>query len=76
MIGLDWIAGFFELAGLWLVGNKKRWGFILNLLCNMTWIAYVLISKSAYGLLLVVFPAVIINSRNFIKWTKDKNKGE
>jgi len=64
---IDYVAGLSELTGLWLVGSKKRIGFILNILGCIIWI-YVAFSNKIYGLLLVVIPAIIINFRNFKKW--------
>ena len=72
---MDWIASIFELFGLYIVGNKNRIGFVLNILAGISWITYVVVSKSTYGLLLVVVPALIINSRNYLKWrNEDVNK--
>lgn len=70
MIKLDVVAGILELIGLYVVGNKNRIGFIFNLLCNITWILYVFLSKSTYGLLIVILPAIFLNVRNFKKWRK------
>ena len=67
---MDWIAAIFELCGDWVVGNKRRLGFVLKFICGLCWITYVITSKSAYGLLLVVIPALAINVRNFIRWSK------
>jgi len=69
---LDLIAGSLELIGLWKIGNKNRKGFLFNIICNICWIIYVFTSKSTYGLLIVVMPALIINIRNFIKWKPTK----
>lgn len=68
---LDLIAGVIELAGKWITGDKNRWGHALNFLCCIIWIVYVFNSKSTYGLLLIVVPALFINIRNFVKWTKE-----
>jgi len=68
---MDWIASIFELFGLYIVGNKNRIGFVLNILAGISWITYVVVSKSTYGLLLVVVPALIINSRNYLKWRNE-----
>jgi len=70
---MDWIASIFELFGLYIVGNKNKTGFLLNIIAGISWISYVVISESTYGLLLVVIPALIINSRNYLKWRKDVN---
>jgi len=68
---MDWIAGICELAGLWVVGNRNRIGFCLNIAGAWAWITYVLTSQSTYGLLLVVIPALLINLRNFKSWAPD-----
>ena len=73
---MDWIAGILELTGLWIVGNKNRIGFLLNICCGICWIIYVFTTKSTYGLLVVVVPALTINTRNFIKWSNEGDKNE
>ena len=67
-MGLDWIAGFLELIGLWTVGSKNRKGFLLYIAGDICWIAFVIATRSAYGLLVIVLPALVINTRNFILW--------
>ena len=64
---MDWIAGILELTGDWTIGNKRKVGFILKLLCNFAWI-YVAVTTKVYGLLIVVVPAIFVNIRNFAKW--------
>jgi len=70
---MDWIAGLFELCGMWFVGNKKSVGFILNFLGCVCWV-YVAVTAPMYGLLLAVLPASIINIRNYLKWKKESNE--
>ncbi len=65
---MDWVAAIFELSGSWLTGNRKRICFVLTGLGNCVWILYVFTTKSTYGLLAVVIPALIINARNFRAW--------
>lgn len=64
---LDWFAGGAELIGLTLVGNKRRLGFILNILCCLTWI-YIGWTRGIPGITLVAVPAVFINARNWFRW--------
>lgn len=66
---IDFLAGVCELIGLWKIGSRLRSGFIWCIICNILWILYCLLSKSTYGLLLVVIPAFFINIRNLIKWS-------
>jgi len=72
---VDWIAGILELCGLYIVGNKNKIGFLVNIVCGLCWISYVIFSMSTYGFLIVVIPALVINTRNFIKWYKEDKRG-
>lgn len=71
---IDWLAGLFELLGLYVVGNKNKFGFLFNICGNVLWI-YVAFEYQVYGLLLVVIPALFINFRNYLKWSR-KIKGK
>jgi len=66
---MDYIAGFLELMASYLLGEKKKIGFLLNVVGAMLWIA-IAIDYEIYGLLLVVVPAVVINFSNYFKWGK------
>ena len=68
---LSWIAGTFELIGLWKVGNKSKLGFVFNGVCCVLWITHVSMTWESPGLLVVVVPAFFINIRNYIKWTRE-----
>ena len=72
---VDIIAGITELIAMYLVGNKNKFGFILGLFCNFLW-TYVAFTTSVFGLLFVVFPMMVINIRNFIKWSKSEIKND
>jgi hypothetical protein len=63
-------AAIFELIGLYLIGNKIKYGFLINILANISWITYSFISKSAIGLIIVCSVAVILNIKGFRKWMK------
>ena len=67
---MDWMAGILELLGKWLIGDKRRIGFVVSLLSCFMWTA-VAIRTQIYGLLVVVLPAAVINVRNFLKWGHD-----
>ena len=68
---MDWIAGLLELIGSWLIGYKRKVGFIANIIANLLWIVAAIQFKM-YGLILVVIPGITINLRNYILWTKDE----
>lgn len=67
LVNLDWFAGGFELLACWLVGSKRRIGFILNIICCITWI-YIGVARGIPGIMLVAVPAIVINARNWWKW--------
>lgn len=67
---MDFLAGIFELLGGWIVGNKNKLGFVLNALGCLVWI-YVAFSRQVYGLLVVVVPALFVNARNYIRWSRE-----
>jgi hypothetical protein len=66
---ISFIPAIFELAGIYVISNKNRLGFIFNIVSNILWIAYSLITHSTYGLLLICSIALIINIKGFKKWT-------
>lgn len=68
---ISWFAGACELTGLWIIGTKNKWGFILNILGCLAWIAVAIFELPATGLLLVVVPALFVNFYNFLKWRKN-----
>ena len=72
---MDWIAGILELAGLWKIGDKRAWGFLLCIAGGLCWITYVILNGHTYGLLVVVIPALFINVRNYTKWRRDEKMG-
>ena len=72
---MDWIAGILELLGSWIVGNRNRKGFLLNMVCCVCWISYVVITNSAHGLLVVVVPSLFINVRNYMLWRPNATYG-
>jgi len=67
---LSIIAGSFELIGLYLIGKKNRIAFLIFILGNICWITYVVLTSSAYGLLLACVPAIVLNARGYYLWKK------
>jgi hypothetical protein len=69
---MDILAGALELLGLYLVGRKSKWGFIVFTAGGICWISYSLLTNSTYGLLLICIPAMFVNIGNFFKWKKEE----
>jgi len=67
---MDWLAATCELLGVWMIGNKSRWGFALCLGCNAAWI-YVSVTTGVYGLGAISVLMAAVNVRNFNRWSKE-----
>jgi len=66
---LDWIAAILTLAGVYIIGCKNRWGFIICIFSGIVW-CVVAIEAKLYGIILGYAPLIVINVINFIKWGK------
>jgi nicotinamide riboside transporter PnuC len=64
------VAAIFELAAVYLVGQKDKKGFLVGIIGNILWITYSLLTFSAFGLILVCSLVFILNIRGYILWTK------
>ncbi len=64
---IDFVAAGFDLAGLYTVGNKKRFGFMINMIADVVWI-YVGYTAGLPGLSLIAGVALVFNMRNWLKW--------
>lgn len=64
---MDWLASILEIAGCWLVGDRRRLGFVLGLGCNVCWLV-VALRSGLYGLVLVSLVMGGVNVRNFVQW--------
>lgn len=68
---LDWISAAFALVGVFLVGQKNKYGFLVCMISGVCW-CFVAISTGVYGLFLEVLPLFVLNSYNFYKWRKEE----
>ena len=71
---LDYLAGALELIGIWVIGNKNKNGYIIFIACGICWMAYTIVTKSTFGLWMVIIPSIILNTRNYKKWKKEENE--
>ena len=67
---IDYAAGILDLTGHWLVGNKKKIGFVIHFLSSILWIVAAF-KFEVYGLLIIMIPSLAVTVRNYIKWRKE-----
>ncbi|HEY0908197.1 MAG TPA: PnuC protein [Candidatus Paceibacterota bacterium] len=65
--GIDIFAMLLTFTGIYLIGNKKKYGFIVALFGNIIWVCLGLWVQSI-GLMFANFVIVILYVRNYIKW--------
>jgi len=68
IIILSLFAAAFEIYGLYLVGNKNKFGFILNIVCCSLWVIISIASKIP-GLSISAGVMLFLNIRNYKKWS-------
>ena len=71
---LDWIAMLLSVLAMLLLGNKVKWGFVLFMLANMTWIVLGFLILHSYAIVLGNIIFLITNARGFLNWNAEKTK--
>jgi len=66
---MDWIACFFELIAVYLLGEKKWYSFVFFMIGNVFWFISGF-SKGIGGLMTTATIFFVLNIRNLIKWTR------
>jgi hypothetical protein len=65
--GLDWLAMALTFVAIYLLGNKRRSGFVVMMAGNLGWIA---VGVTATSVAMVIANAGFfsMNVRGFLKW--------
>jgi hypothetical protein len=66
-LGFDLVSAGCGLAGLYLLGNRNRYGFLFCLVASAFGIVFAALAQSAPLLLLHVI-LLFVNLRGFLKW--------
>ena len=67
--GIDWIAMLSGLASIYLLGSKKKSGFLLGIIAALTWTAVNVIAHIWPGIILNVI-LIGLYIRGYINWGK------
>ncbi len=70
--GLDWLAMALSIWAVYLLGNKNKWGFISFIIANAMWVYVGIFLMSSYGIAVGNFVFLVLNSRGYMKWNKNK----
>ena len=69
---LPLLLSILTIIGMWLIGNKNYWGWIVGLVNQTLWITFAIVFK-AWGLLPLTLVLIVVYTRNLTKWTKTNN---
>ncbi len=68
--GIDWLATVAGLTGVYLLGNKNKYGFLVMMIASLSWMTVGFMIESAA----LIFGSVIFFSlhvRGWIKWKRE-----
>lgn len=71
---MDWAALVLTLAGIWLVGSKKRSGFLAGMAGNVVWIGWALLCSGTLPLVLTNVVIFALNLRAWLLWKTDEHQ--
>ncbi len=67
---MDWCGTAFILLGLWLIGSKKRTGFILSIIGCVFWAIFGL-HKGIPSITIVNIIFIFVNARGWFLWDRN-----
>ena len=68
---LDWVAGCFSIWGMYVVGQKKWWGWLINTF-NLLLLIYINLHFSLWGFLPVNLIMMVMFCKNAVQWYRAK----
>jgi hypothetical protein len=70
--GIDWIAMTFTFTAIYLLGEKKRYAFLIGIVGNMFWLVFGVFSHSIATIVANII-IMSLNARGYIKWGRSTN---
>ncbi len=72
--GIDWLATACGLTGVYLLGNKNKYGFLIFMMASASWVTFGLMT----GSVAVVIGSTIffvMHFRGWLSWRRDERSG-
>lgn len=66
----SWVLATIGVLGIYFVGRKTVWGWLVLLVNEVIWIVYALTTKQ-YGFIVSAIAYAIVYIRSFIHWRRD-----
>ena len=68
----SWILAVIGVTGMFFVGKKTLWGWLVLLLNECLWIGYALVTKQ-YGFIAMALAYSFVYIKSYMHWKKDSN---
>jgi hypothetical protein len=62
-----WIANVFLVAGLWFVGNRLKWAFLLTIVGEVAWV-FIAVARDQYDMAAICAVFTLLALRNLLLW--------
>jgi hypothetical protein len=69
----SWILAGIGVTGIFLVGRKTIWGWLVLCVNEVLWIVYALTTKQ-YGFIVAAIAYGIVYVKSFMHWKKDEKE--
>ncbi len=67
----SWVLAVIGVTGIFLVGRKTIWGWLILCVNECLWIAYGLITKQ-YGFIAMAIAYAIVYIKSYMHWKKEE----
>ncbi len=67
--GIDWLATVCGLIGVFLLGNKNKFGFALFMIASASWVTFGFLTRSI-AVIIGSSIFLLMHLRGFIRWTR------
>jgi hypothetical protein len=66
----SWLLAILGVSGMYFVGKKTVWGWLVLLANEVIWVVYALVTKQ-YGFIMMAIAYAIVYIKSFISWRKE-----
>lgn len=70
----SWVLAAIGVTGIFFVGRKTIWGWLILLLNECIWIAYAVATKQ-YGFIFMATAYSAVYIKSYLKWREEEAKG-